>query len=1145
MAYSPFIGRTISHYRILEKIGAGGMGEVFRAHDEHLDRDIAVKVLPAEVLADEAVRKQFRKEALLLAKLNHPFIETVHEFGQQDDLDFLVMELIPGMSLKAKLDAGSLQEKEILRLGGQLMAGLAAAHQQGVIHRDLKPANIFITPDGRVKILDFGLAKLVHAETAVDVTRSITTDTGAISGTVPYMAPEQLRGGPADARSDIYAAGAVLYEMATGRRPFPQTQGPQLIGAILHETPASPNSSTLQVSSGFEIAIMKALEKTPSQRYQSAAELGAVLENLIAGSESRVTLPHPTPDNVGKNAAENIAALRFKVVAGGAAVAAILVVTFLIGRNVNGWRDRLFHRAPSETENAAALPTAIKARPSVAVLGFKNVSGRAEEAWLSTALSEMLTTELAVGEQLRTIPGENVARMKIDLSLPDADTYGKETLAKIRKNLGTDAVVLGSYIPLERGQIRLDLRLQNTAVGETLTAVSEKGTEGQLDDLVSRAGLALRQKLGAGEVSNAQAAAVKASLPSNPEAARFYAEGLAKVRVFDNLAARDLLEKAVAAEPTHALAHANLAAAWANLGYDGKAADDAKRAFDLSSSLSRQEHLSVEGRYRETTREWEKAVEIYKTLFGFFPDNLDYGISLAQAQRNAGNGAAALATIETLRHMPAPQNSDPRIDFAEALAAQTLSDFPQELKAATRAAERGQAVGARLLVARARIAQGVALRQLGKPKDSLAAIEEARQIFVAAGERNGVAGALNSAANVLADQGDIQGAKKMYADALAIYREIGNKLGAAKALGNMATEVSDAGDIAGGKKLCEEALVLFQEIGDKTGIANGQNNLATYLTLQGDLAGATNLFRQSLQLRQQIGDKGGQAESLNNLGELLSDQGDVAGAKAAFGEALRLHQEAGERDSTAYQLNGLGRVLLNTGDLAGAAQRFEQSQAIARETGEKPLLPASLVGAASVLLQQARFDDARKALEQALVIDRELGYKEEESETNLALAELDIEDGRATEAQTPLQESLKEFRKAKLSDDEISAHALLARALLAAGKPADALKEVDWARGLAAKTQNRLVRMDFAIAEARVLLDAGGKPAEAHKILEPVRADAKRLDLLRYELETRLVLGEIDVKSGNGSVGRVQLAALERDATAKGFLLIARKAKAL
>jgi tetratricopeptide (TPR) repeat protein len=616
-------------------------------------------------------------------------------------------------------------------------------------------------------------------------------------------------------RGDIYSAGAVLYEMATGRRPFPQTQGPQLMGAILHELPAAPSTLNPQISPGLENGIMKTLEKMPSRRYQSALELQAFLESLTAAVPPGDAHLSAVSEMPFQRTARVEPVARRKLLVGGLLISVLLLAGLLIALNVKGWRDRLMPGVAPNGGSSIPVSTAIKARPSVAVLGFKNVSGRPEEAWLSTALSEMLTTELAVGEQLRTVPGENVARMKIDLSLPDADTYGKETLANIRKNLGTDAVVLGSYVPLEKGQLRLDLRLQNTAAGETMAAVSEKGTEEQLDDLVSRAGVALRRKLGAGAVSDADAASVRAALPSNTEAARLYAEGLAKLRLFDNLAARDLLEKAVAIEPTHALSHSSLAAAWAGLGYDTNAAAEAKRAFDLSQGLSRQDHLSVEGRYRETTREWDKAVEIYKTLFGFFPDNLDYGLALAQSQTRAGNGTAALATVETLRKIPAPQNGDPRIDLAEAIAAQSLSDYTHESKAAARAAEKGQATGARLLLARARLFQSVALRQLGQPKDARAAIEDARQIFAASGDRNGVASADNGIANILSDQGDIQGAKKRFESALAIYREIGNKAGAGKVLGNLATEVSNGGDMAGGRKLCEEALVLLQESGDK------------------------------------------------------------------------------------------------------------------------------------------------------------------------------------------------------------------------------------------------------------------------------------------------------------------------------------------
>ena len=1136
------LGKMLGHYRIVEQIGAGGMGEVYQAHDQHLDRDVAIKILPPAILADEIQRKQFRREALLLAKLNHPYIETIYEFGHEDGVDFSVMELIPGKSLAAILKEGALPETVVLRLGAQFLEGLFAAHQQGVIHRDLKPANLFVTPEGRIKILDFGLAKLVHPENAADLTRSITIDTGTISGTVPYMAPEQLRGEAADVRGDIYSAGAVLYEIATGRRPFPQTQGPQLMGAILHEPPTAPRAVNPQISAGLESGILKALEKVPSQRYQSAAELQAVLETLALGGSSELPREKASGGtwlNAARADTRDTYPFGLKVF-GLAAIAGILFAGLFIGLNVKGWRDRLLHRAPSS--DAADVPM-IKGRPSVAVLGFKNVSGRPEEAWVSTALSEMLTTELAVGEQLRTVPGENVARMKIDLSLPDADTYGKDTLTKIRKNLGTDEVVLGSYVPLEKGQIRVDLRLQSTADGETLAAVSKKGTEEQLDELVSGAGLELREKLGAGEVSSVEAATVKASLPSNPDAARLYAEGLAKMRVFDYLAARDLLQKAVASEPRHALAHANLAAAWASLGYDEKAAAEAKRAFDLSSNLSRQDHLLVEGHYRETTREWDKAVEIYKTLFGFFPDNVEYGLLLAQAEIRGGNATEAFTTVNSLRKLPAPQNDDPRIDLVEATAAQSVADFTHQLTAATQAVNKGRATGARLLVARALVYQGIALRKLGRPKESLGLLEGARQIYSASGDKSGVAATLNSNANTLADLGDVQGAKTQYEGALAIYREIGNTVGAAKTLDNIGSVISDAGDVEGGKKLSAEALALLQETGDRHDIANTSNNLATYYVLQGDLAGATKLFRQSLKLRQEIGDKSGQAGSLSNLGELLGQQGDVAGAKQAFGESLRIHQEIGEKEATVYQLDGLGKVLMDSGDLAGAKQRFEQTQAVAHETDAKPLLPAALGGMGEVLVQQGKPNDARKAYEQALAIDKEIGYSQESAEIGLALAELDIEEGRGAEAEALIQDAVKVFRAAKLSVDEITAHTMLARSLLAIGKKSDALKELESSRSLAAKTQNRLVALDFAITEARVLA-ALGRAAEANKVLTPALADARARGLVRYEFEARLAAAEIELKSDATAEAVKNLRAIEKDAAAKGYVLVARKAGA-
>jgi serine/threonine protein kinase len=437
-APSHLIGQTLGRYRILEQIGAGGMGLVYRAYDEQLERDVAIKVLPPGALANETVRKRFRMEALALAKLNHPNIATIFEFNTQLQTDYLATEYISGMGLDQKLTGAALPEKELISLGMQLAQGLANAHQQGIVHRDLKPANLRLTTDGRLKILDFGLAQLMPKANSSGLTETLP-QSQEISGTLPYMAPEQLRGENADARTDIWAAGAVIYEMATGNRPFDEKVSTALAGAILYKAPVSPRTLRPVLSRSLENVILKCLDKDPARRYQSVQELAGDLERLSTGAE--ISRPRRS----------------WQLAASATLALALALSVFWYLARMGGPR----------TASASI-------RRSVAVLGFQNLSGRTDLAWISTALAEMLRTELAAGGKLRTVPGEEIGEVKIGMSLPDTDSFGQETLRKIGKNLSSDDVVLGSYIPLTGDQIRLDLRLQDTAGGATLLAVSEK-----------------------------------------------------------------------------------------------------------------------------------------------------------------------------------------------------------------------------------------------------------------------------------------------------------------------------------------------------------------------------------------------------------------------------------------------------------------------------------------------------------------------------------------------------------------------------------------------------------------------------------------------------------------------------------------------
>lgn len=273
---------TLSHYRIHEQIGEGGMGKVYRAHDEHLDTDVALKVLTEHKLADDCARKRFRREALALSKINHPNIAVVHDFDTENGTDFLVEELIPGMSLAEMLVSGPLPEREVVHLGAQMCDGLAAAHERGVIHCDLKPANLRVTPDARLKILDFGLAKVLRstAPTAEDATASMSqSQSQTLVGTFPYMAPEQLMGERLDERTDIWGAGCVLYEMATGQRPF-RGWGPAMVDGILHCEPAPLRKLNPKLNPALDAIVAKCLDKDPRKRYQSAREVAVDLRRM-------------------------------------------------------------------------------------------------------------------------------------------------------------------------------------------------------------------------------------------------------------------------------------------------------------------------------------------------------------------------------------------------------------------------------------------------------------------------------------------------------------------------------------------------------------------------------------------------------------------------------------------------------------------------------------------------------------------------------------------------------------------------------------------------------------------------------------------------------------------------------------------------
>ena len=267
------IGRDLSRYKVLEKLGRGAMGVVYRARDPRLERDVAIKVLPGAALADETARRRFRREALALSKLNHPHIAGIIDFDTQDGIDFLVMEYVRGTPLASRLSGTALPESEVIRVAGEVAEALAEAHAQGVIHRDLKPENVMLAERGEVKVLDFGLALFLEASTAAGTRSQNLTEAGHMVGTLSYMAPEVLRGATAEARSDLYSLGVVMFEMATGRRPFPNDEPHELLFTVLNQEPPQPRILNGRISPRLEAVILRLLAKMPEDRFGSAEEL--------------------------------------------------------------------------------------------------------------------------------------------------------------------------------------------------------------------------------------------------------------------------------------------------------------------------------------------------------------------------------------------------------------------------------------------------------------------------------------------------------------------------------------------------------------------------------------------------------------------------------------------------------------------------------------------------------------------------------------------------------------------------------------------------------------------------------------------------------------------------------------------------------
>jgi eukaryotic-like serine/threonine-protein kinase len=834
----------------------------------------------------------------------------------------------------------------------------------------------------------------------------------------------------------------------------------------------------------------------------------------------------------------------------------------------------LFPAAPGRRGSATGFHSPL--RPAIAVMDFKSLAPGAETRWLDTALSEMLTTELAAGGKMRVIRGEAMAEAMRSLGIRDPSSLGRAELKRLHEMLGANYVVVGSYLP-NRGKIRIDLRVLQAPEGNTVASVAEDGPQSGIFELVSVTGDKLREALPYGTLSPRQIQETQALRPSSPEASRLYAEGLARLRGFDSPGALQSLEEAAKADPNSPVIHSALSQTWSNLGYDAKAMEESRKAVALANSLSREERLVIEGRLYKVEQDWEKTSQTYRTLSTFFPDDVEYGLQLSEALLSSGHGAEAKAALAALRKLPPPSGEDPRIDLTEARNARRLSDVVTEKTAAERAVAKGRRSGQRLLVAHALIFQGDALVKMGQPQEALSLFREARAISEEAGYLWGMGMAVSNLGVTLQLLGDLDGAQKATEESLRIARRLGTAVGIASQLNSLGELLQDRGRLAESLALLEQARGWYVKIGDRLMENRSLNRAGTILLAQGDLVGARQRFEKSMALSQTLGNRSDEALALGNLGTVLAAMGQLGEARRRHAEAFDILTQVGDSSLAASALAAsadaaarlgdlraawklsasaleaqrkvhnrmaIGRSLgsrswlaYEMGDLAASRALATEQLEIARETGARSLAAWALQNLGRVDFAEGDLAGTRKSLQESLQTSTALGEELRAMEIRLDLAALALAEGHPGEAAVLAREAAAWYQARKIEGGEVRSLALLAEAFLHQGLRKESSRAAAEARADLEASEDHQLRATVSLSLARLAV-ATGETEDASLLLRHAIADAKKAGFTIAGLEARLALAELQKGLGDPRAN-VTVAAVLKEAEALGFKRLA------
>jgi len=1083
-------------YEILDVLGEGGMGAVYKATDREVDRIVALKVIRPELASNPAIIQRFKQELILARQVTHRNVIRIYDLGEADSVKFITMEFVEGQDLRSLLsERGKLPPAEAVEIMQQVCHALEAAHTEGVIHRDLKPQNIMCDKSGRVIVMDFGLARTLEGEGM--------TQTGALIGTMEYMSPEQALGSQLDQRSDLYTVGLIFYELLTGKAPY---KADSALASLLKRTqeratPLTDLDSTLPMS--LSNLVSKCLERDANLRYGSAKALLADLDRW-QGHVAAASLAFPALGTWAQG--------RWRWIG----IAAAVVIVALAGLLL---REKLFRQTTSQQQVPA------KPEVSLAILPLRNASGDTALDWLGPSVADMLTTDVGQSARLRTISPDRLHQVLADLRIARDSAIDPTTLRRLAEFSGADTVVWGQYARFG-DQIRIDATLHDLkhdrSVPLKIAGVAEKDIPGAVDRLAE----SIRQNLAVSPdvVKELKASSFQPSSKSVP-ALREYNQGVQLLREGKNLEAVKSFKAATAGDPQFALAFSKLAETYANLGYDSEAEQSARRAVELSESLTPAEKYAISASQARISKNYPKAIEAYENLAKISPDNSNVRSALGALYENTGDFSKAREQYQkVLAANPKDITSllaTGRVDIKSGDSQASLDPLNRALSLAVQVDNQEQ----RALILQA---LGIAYSDLNQPEEALHNYQQSLEIKRRLGQRKGIADSLNMIASVYEGLGKSALALTNVKEALKIYREIGDRQDVGTVLINLGWFQHNRGKYDDALKLFKESLQIQRDLGNENDQALCLNNIGNSYAFKGDYDDARTYFEQALQLREKIKVPSDIADTLHNLGEVSMKMGQYDQALTRYLRALDLRREASDKSGAAKESDSLGILFAYQGRFGAALKAREEAMMGFRESQDRSYWMAETLGGyGNALAQVGRFDEAGKHLDQALSLARELKNASLTAEIIAWQGDNFRYKGDSKSAKSLYMQAEQIASKSSDRDLQIALQLKLADLSVAEAGSRSSIAGLQALADRAAGAGLKYMSIEASLSAAEAMIKTRGY-AQARQVLENLLASSEKLGAQPLLAKSHLLLGTALRMSGNvGDATREYQAAIQ------------------